>query len=258
MNVSSLARDIRCRWRRRLLMRRIPLREVSDAPAMVIAPHPDDETFGCGALIALKRQIGIRVRIVFLTDGEASLKDHGHAKPHEVAEVRRRHSLEACRLLGVGSENLRRYSLADGAVPQRGTSGFGQVVERLLGECDEFRPGEIFCPHPSDGHADHKAAAELAGAAVARYQANPIRLHYYPVWFWFKVTLKNLKQADLTVAWKLDGETVYAQKHEAIEKYLNPTESFHGIPYCGKLPSSLLSCARQRQEAYFDAIAVAP
>src|SRR5438067_976178 len=45
-----------------------PLSLTSDS-IMVIAPHQDDETFGCGGLIALQREGGATVKVVFLTDG---------------------------------------------------------------------------------------------------------------------------------------------------------------------------------------------
>ena len=42
---------------------------------LIIAPHPDDETLGMGGMIAQKKKKGALISIVFLTDGEASLKD---------------------------------------------------------------------------------------------------------------------------------------------------------------------------------------
>src|SRR5829696_1206258 len=36
---------------------------------LVIAPHPDDETLGCGATIARKRAAGTPVRVVIVADG---------------------------------------------------------------------------------------------------------------------------------------------------------------------------------------------
>src|SRR5687768_6580034 len=35
--------------------------------AMVFAPHPDDETLGCGGTILQKRRAGASMRIVFMT-----------------------------------------------------------------------------------------------------------------------------------------------------------------------------------------------
>ena len=39
---------------------------------VIFAPHPDDETFGCGGYIQKAVQAGAEVRIVVVTNGEAS------------------------------------------------------------------------------------------------------------------------------------------------------------------------------------------
>ena len=66
------------------------------APAIVFAPHPDDETLGCGGTILKKRSLGAPVEVVFLTDGYignenqilAAVRDPRDRRPpclHEVA-----------------------------------------------------------------------------------------------------------------------------------------------------------------------------
>ena len=37
--------------------------------ALVLAPHPDDEVFGCGAAIASHVRAGVPVQVLVLTDG---------------------------------------------------------------------------------------------------------------------------------------------------------------------------------------------
>jgi len=39
---------------------------------LVVAPHPDDETLGCGARIILSRRQGSRVKLLVATDGAGS------------------------------------------------------------------------------------------------------------------------------------------------------------------------------------------
>jgi hypothetical protein len=54
--------EILFRW---FLPAKSQLLPISRESTMIFAPHQDDETLGCGGLIALKRQLGIPVKVVF-------------------------------------------------------------------------------------------------------------------------------------------------------------------------------------------------
>jgi LmbE family N-acetylglucosaminyl deacetylase len=250
-NVIEIIKDLRCRLRRAFAGWRLPSGHLSSEPALVIAPHPDDETFGCGNIIALKRKQGTRVGVIFLTDGEASMKGHLSIAPRVVAEIRKRESTEACAHLGLESDDLIRYSLQDGRVPRRGAAGFENAVGRLLGNIREFAPAEVYCPHPLDGHGDHTAAAEIAQEAVC-HCISPPRLLFYTVWFWFTAPQGIRKHWDFMSAWKVDGRIVHPKKLKAINTYLNHLDPVCGIPYCGKLPLGLVYCARRSNEILFE------
>jgi LmbE family N-acetylglucosaminyl deacetylase len=249
--IIGIAKNLRCRWRRKFARWRIPLRHVTSEFAIVIAPHPDDETFGCGSIIALKKQHGARVRIIFLTNGEASMKGHSLIAAQDVAAARIQDSAEACAYLGVGVDDLRRYSLPDGQVPRKGMPGFDQVVERLLDDIRELAPAEVFCSHPFDGHGDHTAAAEIAQEAIRRCMCPP-RLLFYTVWLWFTAPWGIGKHLDFSSAWKVDGRAVHSKKIEAINTYLNHFAPTCEVPYCGKLPRALVYCARRSNEILFE------
>ncbi len=84
---------------------------------LIVAPHPDDETLGCGGLILRTRRSGGRVRVVFLTNGDGfpdatalqSGKTLGALTPDdfvEVARVRQEGAADATRALGLGLSDL--------------------------------------------------------------------------------------------------------------------------------------------------------
>ena len=54
----------------------LPLRPADFAPTLgptvVVAPHPDDESLGCGGLLALLRRAGVAVGAVLVSDGTMS------------------------------------------------------------------------------------------------------------------------------------------------------------------------------------------
>src|SRR4051812_24596047 len=73
---------------------------VSTVPetVVVIAPHPDDESIGCGGAILSHTGRGDRVHVVFLTSGELGLK---HLKVEEAWNIRESEARAAAGILGI-------------------------------------------------------------------------------------------------------------------------------------------------------------
>ena len=78
---------------------------------LIVAPHPDDEVFGCGGMLAWHGRLGATVRILVLSDGAAG--DPGH-RDERIVETRRRESLAAGKVFGFG--DYRFLDLRDGAL----------------------------------------------------------------------------------------------------------------------------------------------
>ena len=68
---------------------------------MVLAPHPDDEVFGCGGAIASHVRAGVPLHVVILTDGSRFGEASGRANE----------SRAAAEVLGYGGPEF--WSLAD-------------------------------------------------------------------------------------------------------------------------------------------------
>src|SRR3954452_23126054 len=75
------------------------------ASCIVFAPHPDDETLGCGATIHRKREVGTSVHVVIASDGRRSQEPDVIA-PEELVRIRAREALDACTTLGVAAEHV--------------------------------------------------------------------------------------------------------------------------------------------------------
>jgi len=72
---------------------------------LVIAPHPDDETLGCGGTLIRHVQLGDRVSAIFLTSGELGLKQ----MPQEEAwRVRESEAQDAAQVLGLADVHFLR------------------------------------------------------------------------------------------------------------------------------------------------------
>jgi LmbE family N-acetylglucosaminyl deacetylase len=142
---------------------------------LVLAPHPDDETLGCGGLILLARRAGMPVLIVFLTDGGAS--HPGLVPREEMAAVRRREAAEAATRLEVPDFEI--CGFPDGRLRAHGR----EVVAAVARAVERFAPSAAFAPLPRDRHADHEAAAAIARAALRRTNSEAA-LYGYPAWAW--------------------------------------------------------------------------
>lgn len=170
---------IRRAWRRAVLARSLDETAGSAArSAVVVAPHPDDETLGCGATIARKRAAGTRVVVVVVTDGRLSHRS-GVLSPDELAAIRAGEVRAACAELGVEPEDLRLLELEEGSVAARHDA----VAATLATILDEVRPDEVLTTYRSDWHVDHRAVSAATAAAVRATGRRP-RVLEFPVWFW--------------------------------------------------------------------------
>jgi len=246
-----LATDLRCLLRCSVICRQIPYREATDKSALIVAPHPDDETFSCGGLIKLKRAAGVRVCVLILTDGEAVAVGRCE-HPETVKAARQREAIAACQRLGVTADSVRWLHLPDGKLPLRGQPNFDAAAQVLLDEIKIFRPGEVYCPHVHDGHSDHIAANQLTHQAL-RLWSQPCVVFYYPVWMWYHASSGLRRRLDLRGAWRLDVSGVLSDKQSAMAAYLDAPKTSEGNPFCGRLPWSFLQVFRRRYEVYFPA-----
>lgn len=147
-------------------------------PILVAAPHPDDESLGCGGLIAMAREIGVTVHILVVTDGAGS--HPGTIDPRHLRARRREETIEAAAVLGVAAEQVAFWDVPDGQAPLGGTAG--RALGRRLGTLSrELGVGTIFASWDHDSHQDHVATYRYARHAAA---ASSIALFAYPVWAW--------------------------------------------------------------------------
>ena len=143
---------------------------------LVCAPHPDDESLGCGGLIARKRDAGSAVRVLIASTGARS---HVTGPDLDLAAVRAREVTEACRILGVGEHDLIQLGLPDGEL----AGSEDALVDRIADEIDEHRPDDVLVTSTRDWHPDHQALGRAVRRAVARTEWTA-RLLEYPIWWW--------------------------------------------------------------------------
>lgn len=152
---------------------------------LVVAPHPDDETLGCGAALMAVLSTGRTVIVALLTDGEASHPGSRRYPPDALASLRRQEFDAACELFRRAGGRLvcHRSALSDRQVPSCGADA-ERVAARIAGLCREFDVGTVWSSWRHDPHCDHEAAASIADRVAARLCVgrDPIKRNDYVVW----------------------------------------------------------------------------
>jgi LmbE family N-acetylglucosaminyl deacetylase len=131
---------------------------------LVIAPHPDDESIGCGGAICVHAGRGDRVAITFLSSGEAGLTD---LPPEQARRIRERESERAAAILDVTSINFLRRP--DGHL----ADDIEQTAAVLRPILEREQPDLIYLTHERDWHPDHRACLHIVESALGscRFQS---------------------------------------------------------------------------------------
>jgi LmbE family N-acetylglucosaminyl deacetylase len=170
----------------------------ADTRLLVVAPHPDDETLGAGGLMQRVREMGGRVHVVYLTDGDGypeGVRYEGHVESPTATDYRgygRRRRAEAraalnalklghyaytflsfpdgglCRLTRqYWSEHRRAYRSPytrldrppTGEIIVPDTEYRGEdLTQELARIIGDFMPTIVLVPRREDQHADHCSA----------------------------------------------------------------------------------------------------
>ncbi|EJE53638.1 putative glycosyltransferase [Acidovorax sp. CF316] len=159
---------------------------------LVLAPHPDDEVFGCAGAIAGHLQAGHSVQVVLLTAG--SHGEQGEAG-QGYAETRLSESAEAARVLGLPPPQC-------WGLPDREISYGEALVGRITQAIAETGADAVYAPSPWELHPDHRATALCALEAVRRLEG--VSLHLYEV----SAPLRPNRLLDITPAWSLKQQAM--------------------------------------------------
>lgn len=123
--------------------------------AIVFAPHPDDETLGCGGLLAAYAAAAIPVRVIIVTSGDYG--EHGKAG----AGTRENESRTACSVLGIHNLDFWRE-------PDRGVACDERTVRKAMKDIQRADADLVLTPSIHEIHPDHRATAWIAIEAVRR------------------------------------------------------------------------------------------
>ena len=219
-------------------LKRLPVADPMGWPsAVIVAAHPDDEILGAGGTLARLAAGGARLRLVAVTDGEAS---HPGTDPRDTARRRTAESADALRLLGVRDIEVIRLCF-----PDTGLTACEDELSGRLGElCDGF--GVCLAPWEQDAHADHEAAGRAARRAVRQPGQQVLS---YPIWMWHWA-----RPGDTRVPWArllaFDiPEELLALKQQALRSHQSQLRDREGQGPV--LVASIVERAARRHEYFF-------
>jgi len=221
--------------------------ESFDGPCMIIAPHPDDETLGCGATIIKTRRKDRPVRIVIVTDGSASSRS-AIITPEGLADIRQSEAERACKVLGVGAEDIVFLRFIDGEAENHKE----EIEKYLIREIKAFSPSQIFSPYDFDKHRDHRAVAAVVNKLI---QSGFIdcSIFEYPLWFWPKAALWHVlhPQRFLTLR-RVNARDVIETKKSAMAEHRSQYDNLTGEPGWRKFRPFFLDRFFTPYELYFE------
>jgi LmbE family N-acetylglucosaminyl deacetylase len=223
---------------------------IGNGTCVVLAPHPDDESLGCGGLIAACCADNRMPLVAILTDGAASHPQSRACPPARMRVVRQREAHQAVAHLGVRPERLTFCKFPDTRAPKDGPD-FEAAVRMLCGlVAHEPQCTAILAPWRYDPHTDHEAASLIAAEVAARSDI----LHVsYPVWGWL-LPDDAAVPVNAVTGWRLDVTPFLPAKQRAIAAHKS---QYGGMitddPSGFELPPALLAAFETPFETYLPA-----
>jgi LmbE family N-acetylglucosaminyl deacetylase len=218
---------------------------IGTGSCVVLAPHPDDESLGCGGLIAECVASARPPTILFLTDGTGSHPKSVEYPSDRLRALRQQEAIAAVGALGASADSIHFLDQKDTAAPIEGPA-FDAVIAMIVRAAPASATA-IVAPWRHDPHCDHEAAALMA-EHVARLRN--LRLVSYPVWGW---TLPPAIEIDAPprAGWRLDIARHLPAKRRAIGAHRS---QFGAIitddPTGFQLPPHLLAIFDQPYETF--------
>jgi LmbE family N-acetylglucosaminyl deacetylase len=193
-----------------------------NARVLVVAPHPDDESLGCGGLIATLGELGRMVFVVFVTDGSASHRASLLWSRERLANLRKREATEALRRLGLARAARVFLALEDANMPPRGSSVWQKAVTQVEEVLYQSHPDLLILPWRRDPHCDHRNSWSLMQDALSSTQQRP-RCLEYAIWLSELGAAEDWPQVNEAEPVDVDVTNALARKRHAIAAHRSQT-----------------------------------
>lgn len=177
---------------------------------LIISPHCDDETIGCGGLIHNIVQQGCDVRVIIVAT-------HGDTNSNVVDnETRMLETENALDVLGVGDWKIHQLSgFRDGYLDQCSKK---DLISALDKQIKEFKPTTVLFPYSSH-HQDHQVVYQASIAALRPTVAtNHIKLKAAYEYPYITTSWNSTMRSDSKIYYPLTAKDMQ-KKEEALKEY---------------------------------------
>lgn len=126
---------------------------------LVVAPHPDDETLGCGGTLLKHLNRGDEINwLIFTAINEDNYSpEQVNTRTAEISEVARAYNFKSVEQLKYPTTKLDTIALSD---------MIGKTSEII----NKIKPEIIYLPFPGDVHSDHRITFEVMSACTKQFR----------------------------------------------------------------------------------------
>ncbi len=134
---------------------------------LFVTPHPDDDTFSAGGLLAKLARGGNKIIILIYTNDNAG-SDDPEMTHERLAAIRKAEEEDACAILGISKKSIVWLGYDDGMLEYVDAK---ELTKRVVREIRRYRPDAIFsidpgAPYQQWHKSDHRAAAYVTVDAM--------------------------------------------------------------------------------------------
>jgi hypothetical protein len=219
----------------------------------LVAPHPDDETLGCGGAIAMLRSLKCDVCVLVISNGTLSHPNSQKYPAPVLQALRESETLEALTMLGVNPNDVTFCGMQDGSISTQYNSAIAScsayLTEIALHNCPQHLPMMVFL------------ALDIAKTAISRAKAVYNQLDFEKIvcigdGIWDVLTAVQLQLAFVGVASGEQKRTLQdAGVEQIIEDFANFDNFVEALNTASILkPETLLEVQKRSQNDYLISI----
>ena len=132
---------------------------------LVVAPHPDDETLGCGGTLLRHKAEGDQVHWLIMTsmhESQGFSAERIASRQAEIAEVSQQYTFDGVHELKFPTTEL-------------DTCARNELVAEVAKVVESVKPTVMYLPYRKDIHSDHKVTFDVAAACTKSFRYPSIK-----------------------------------------------------------------------------------